>query len=477
MENPDHIYITTPIYYVNDVPHVGHAYTTIAADVVARYWRAKDHIVFFQTGTDEHGQKIADAAKAAGQEPREFVDSLAPRFQELWKRFNISADAFIRTTDPKHERYAQQFFAKLYEQGDIYKDMYEGLYCVGCEEYKTATDLVGGLCPLHPNKVIQQQKEENYFFKLTKYADQVLAAIESSQLVISPVERRNEVVARLKAGVRDLSISRKSVSWGVQVPWDTDHTFYVWVEALLNYLSVLDANSKSDFWPPTYQLMAKDILWFHAAIWPALLFASDKPLPKQIFAHGFFTVNGQKMSKSFGNFIDPNPLIDRYGVDATRYLLISAMKFGSDGDLAVGKFDELYTGELSNGLGNLLQRTVTLLKRAGLTIEPGAQPSCADVDTAIEALWLDEGLRGVWKIVADANRRLEIAKPWELLDSKQQTANSEQLQTILTTAYRQLETIAAGLAPYMPETSELILEQLRTLEPKPLFPRLDKPAL
>ena len=461
------IYVTTPIYYVNDVPHVGHAYTTIAADVVARYWRARGADVFFQTGTDEHGQKIADSAKAANQEPSAFVDTLAPRFRELWQRLNISSTAFIRTTDPKHEAYAQMFFTDLYEKGDIYKGEYEGLYCVGCEEYKTETDLVDGRCPLHPNREIEHQKEENYFFKLSAYADRVLAAIESNELIVSPNERRNEVIARLKAGVRDLSISRKSVSWGIQVPWDTEHTFYVWVEALVNYLSILEKHDAVDFWPPTYQFMAKDILWFHAAIWPAILLAAGKALPKQIFAHGFFTVDGQKMSKTIGNFVDPNPLIERYGVDATRYLLISAIKFGHDGDLAIGKFDEIYTGELSNGLGNLLQRTVTLIKRSELHIEP-AQSAEPSVNESIEQIDLDGGLRAAFAIVNEANKQLEVAKPWEL------TENKPELERVLTSAYHQLETIAGILAPYMPETSEAIFDQMNTLEPKPLFPRLEK---
>jgi methionyl-tRNA synthetase len=473
MENFERVYVTTPIYYVNDVPHVGHAYTTVAADVVARYWRRKlgDDQLFFQVGTDEHGQKIADAAAKASQEPTAFADALAPQFIDLWQRLSISSDAFLRTTDPVHEAYAQRFFQQLYDQGDIYKDTYRGLYCVGCEEYKVESDLVNGRCPLHPNLEIQHQEEENYFFRLTKYAPQVQAAIESNELVVLPEERRNEVLARLKSELRDLSISRQSVSWGIQVPWDAAHTFYVWVEALLNYLSVLEANHATDFWPPTHQFMAKDILWFHAAIWPALLLAGGKPLPKTVFAHGFFTVDGQKMSKTVGNVIDPHQLIERYGVDATRYLLISAVSFGSDGDLKRERFDEIYTGELSNGLGNLLQRTVTLIKRSGLTIEPGAAPSCADVDADIEALRLDEGLRDAWKIVADANKRLEDAKPWELLSEKREVS-SETLEQVLTTAYRQLETIAAGIAPYMPTTSDDILSQIKTLDARPLFPRL-----
>ncbi len=497
----DKVYVTTPIYYVNDRPHVGHAYTTIAADVVARYWRRKlgEDQVFLQVGTDEHGAKIADAAEAAGKDPKVFADELAPRFEELWKQLNVSFNGFIRTTDPVHEQYAQEFLTKLHDQGDIYLGSYEGYYCVGCEEYKTETDLVNGRCPLHPTLSVERQKEENYFFKLTKYVDQVRSAITIGELSVLPEERRNEVLARLGGEVRDLSISRQSVSWGIPVPWDEEHTFYVWVEALLNYLSVLEnetairrasftpgesfrhsrsvpsADGPMDYWPPTYQFVGKDILWFHAAIWPALLLAAGKPLPKTIFAHGFFTVNGQKMSKTIGNVIDPIAMIDRYGVDATRYLLISAVSFGSDGDLQADRFDEVYTGELANGLGNLLQRTVTLLKRSGLTIEPGAAPSCADVDSAIERLDLDGGLRAAFEIVRDANQRLEAAKPWEMLSdtNHESRITNHALVSVLTTAYRQLETIAAGISPFMPATSEEILSQLRSLEPKPLFPRLN----
>lgn len=466
----DRFYVTTPIYYANDQPHVGHAYTTVAADVLARFWRSRlgAERVFFLTGTDEHGQKIADAATRAGQSPREFVDGLIPTFQSIWSALNISNDIFMRTTESEHYEFVQGYFEQLHKQDDIYRDTYEGFYCVGCEAYKTETELVDGHCPDHPNLAPERRKEENYFFRFTKYVPAVIEAIESSQLLVEPASRRNEVLARLKGEVRDISISRPGLNWGVSVPWDQDHTLYVWGEALLNYLSALSLAGKSDFWPASVQLMGKEILWFHAAIWPALLLAGNKPLPQRVFAHGWFTVDGQKMSKTVGNVIDPVQLVEQYGADATRYFLLSAVPFGTDGDIQPSRFDATYDTDLANDLGNLLQRVVTLLGRAELTVEPQGSVSCTPVVEALEALRLDEGLKAIWTIVRSANKDLETAKPWELM---KQPERRDELTKVLTAAYRQLESIAAGLAPYLPETSERIVAQLQSGKAEPLFPR------
>ena len=471
-------YVTTPIYYANDKPHVGHAYTTVSADVLARYHRQKlgKEKVLFLTGTDEHGQKIAEAAEKAGQSPNDFVDALVPRFEDTWRSLNISNDIFMRTTKPEHLKFVQEFLSKLKDSGAIYKGEYVGFYCVGCEEYKTETQLVDGKCPLHPNMTPEERKEENYFFKFKELASKVREKIVNGELEVLPVERRNEVLARLDGELHDLSISRPAsladrpgLSWGIPVPWDENHTIYVWVEALLNYASALTNPDRQDFWPPNVQLMAKDILWFHAAIWPALLLANGRELPKTIFAHGFFTIDGQKMSKTLGNVIDPNELVARYGVDATRYFLLSAVPFGSDGDLAASRFAEVYQSDLANGLGNLLNRTVTLLGRSELAIEPDANAQCADVDEALESLQLDEGLRVIWQIVRLANKQLEEAKPWELIKHPEER---ERLEEVLTNSYRQLETIAVGLTPYLPETSAKILVQLKSGLAEPIFPRI-----
>ncbi len=466
-------YVTTPIYYATDKPHVGHAYTTLAADVVARYWRRKlgRDQVFFSVGTDEHGQKVAAAIEQSGKDPQAFVDELAERYIDTWDRLDIASDVFLRTTNPAHEQYAQEFFANLHQQGFIYKGEYEGLYCVGCEAYKTETELVDGTCPDHPSLTPEHRKEENYFFKLAEFAPKVAELIRSGELTVQTPMRRNEVLARLAGKVHDISISRPGLAWGIPVPWDRSHTLYVWVEALLNYLSALEIKQVPSFWPPTVQLIGKEILWFHAVIWPALLLAAGRPLPKTIFAHGWFTVAGQKMSKTLGNVIDPLELVQTWGVAATRYFLLAAVPFGSDGDIQPARFGEIYTADLANGIGNLLNRTVTLIDRSGIAITPGSGVSCADVDRAIEELRLDDGLKAVMKIVRDANQRLEQSKPWELVDLK---AESSKLEAVLTTAYRQLETIAAGLAPYLPDTSSKIVAQLRSGHAEPLFPRRDK---
>lgn len=462
-------YVTTPIYYANDKPHVGHAYTTVAADVLARYWReklGKDN-VFFLTGTDEHGQKIAEAAERAGQKPNDFVDSLVPAFSDVFGALNISNNIFMRTTKRGHIEFAQEFLAELKARGYVYKGQYEGIYCVGDEAYIAESDLVDGKCPHHPNLTPEKRKEENYFFKFKEFAPKVKELIESGELIVKPEARRNEILARLSGEIHDLSISRPGLTWGVPVPWDESHTVYVWVEALLNYASALEIEELPSLWPPDVQLMAKDIVWFHAAIWPALLLANDRALPKTIFAHGFFTIDGQKMSKTLGNVIDPAELVEQYGSDATRYFLLSAVPFGNDGDLAASRFAEIYEADLANGLGNLLNRTVTLLGRSGLKLATQST-GFEQVDEAIGNLELDKGLKLIWEVVREANRALEEAKPWELI--KEETKKQE-LESVLSTAFGRLEKIAAGLKAYLPETSEKITQQLESGQPEPIFPR------
>jgi methionyl-tRNA synthetase len=448
-------YVNTPIYYVNDVPHVGHFYTTLAADVLARYYRLKlgKENVLFVTGTDEHGAKVAEAAEKHGKTPQEYADEVAPTFEKAWQETGISYDYFIRTTNPEHVKLAQDVLQKMYDAGFIYKGVYEGLYCVGCEKFLTEQDLVDGKCPLHPNQEPVHQKEDNYFFKLSDFGAQVKAKIISGELEVLPESRRNEIVGRIDQGVEDISISRQGVSWGVQIPWDNTQTVYVWVEALFNYYTATKIiDGKEDFWPNQLQLMAKDIVWFHACIWPALLLAAGLPLPKTIFAHGFFTINGQKMSKSLGNVIAPHELVEKYGRDGARYLLLSAYTFGNDGDLALDKFTDTYNSDLANGLGNLVSRTAKLCE--GLDMGEHTSPSFShEYENRIEHYAFKEVLDDIWKKLGELDRYFNHTEPWKLKDSP------EALKDALLPVVKGLIDVAVELEPFMPETAEKIKKQ------------------
>lgn len=478
-------YVTTPIYYVNDVPHVGHAYTTIAADVVARYHRLLEEDVFFLTGTDEHGAKVASAAKEAGKKPKEFCNQVVARFIDAWKNLNISNDYFIRTTHPRHEKIVQELLQKVYDRGFIYKGIYEGLYCVGCEKFLIETDLVDGRCPLHPNQKPVKQKEKNYFFKLSDFRIKLIKAIEDktdpNYYEILPKERRNEVLGKLKQGLGDVSISRATVEWGIPIPWDKTQTVYVWIDALLNYYTatylvenklaplVFSFGNKKNFWPPDLHLVGKDILWFHAVIWEAFLLAAGLPLPKMVFAHGFFTINGQKMSKSLGNVISPDDLIEKIGVDGARYLMLSEFPFGDDGDISLEKFKTRYNADLANGLGNLVARIAKLceLRKVKLNkILPRILLSSIQgryrehLERYQFHLVLDELWRDIKKIDIDINNE----KPWESNDAGK-----------IANYARRLKHIAFALQPFLPQTAEKIAKQFAGPEIKsgpPLFPRL-----
>ena len=464
-------YITTPIYYVNDVPHIGHAYTTIAADVLARYWKEKvgEENVFFLTGTDEHGQKIAEAAKENNQSPRQYADSVAPRFEEAWKLLSISPSYFIRTTDPRHEKIVTELLTKIHKNGFIREGIYEGLYCIGCERFYVESELVGGKCPLHPNREIVHQKEKNYFLKLKDLSEKVLEKIENGEYEILPEDKKNEIVSRIKQGVEDISISRAEVSWGIPVPWDKSQTIYVWVDALINYYSATQfVEGRKDFWPADLHLVGKDILWFHAVVWQALLIAAGIELPKTIFAHGFFTIDGQKMSKSLGNVISPKQLVDRYGVDGTRYVVISAYPFGSDGDISLTRFDERYNADLANGLGNLVARVAKLCEKAGL--EKITQDNSFDktVETHLENISPDQAL---WEILHKAkliDQILSVDEPWKITDPKK-------LGEVIHPHASNILNLAYQLKPFLPETAEKIEKQFKGVKIKaeaPLFPRI-----
>ena len=490
-------YVTTPIYYVNDVPHVGHAYTTLAADVLARYYQKKigKENVFFLTGTDEHGQKVAQAAKEKGISPKGFTDSVAPRFKEAWKLLNIQYDYFIRTTDPKHEKVVSELLQKIYDNGFVYKGTYKGLYCVGCEKFLTETELVNGKCPLHPNKEPVYQEEKNYFLKLKELSKEVLKKIKNGDYQILPEKRRNEVISKIEQGVEDISVSREGVIWGIPIPWDEKQTTYVWVDALWNYYSATQfLENKGGFWPADLHLVGKDILWFHAVIWQALLIAAGVDLPKTIFAHGFFTIDGQKMSKSLGNVITPKQLVDRYGVDGARYLMISAVSFGSDGDISLKDFDTKYNADLANGLGNLVARVAKLCENITIPDNPTVHKLVTEISTtsgklptlysrAIENYKFDEVLKLLWgdteivkQYIDDEITKKNIKYIDQYINNKQPwTLKGEERTKVVQVAVDVIRYLSVRLKPFLPETAEKIEKQFKGPKIKseaPLFPRI-----
>lgn len=469
-------YITTPIYYINDVPHIGHAYTTVAADVLARYHRKKGDEVFFLTGTDEHGAKIAEAAENAGKTPQKFVDELEPKFKEAWKNLNISYDEFFRTTNPDHEKQVQEFVQNLKDKGFVEKRSYEGLYCVGCEKFLKESELVDDKCPDHLKEPVRQT-EENYFFKLSQFGEKILGKIESGEIEIGPESRKNEIVGKIKQGLEDISISRAAVEWGVQFPGDESQTIYVWIDALLNYYTATKIYKKDDFWPANLHLMAKDILWFHAVIWPAMLLALDLPLPKKVFAHGFFTVGNQKMSKTIGNVLNPNDLVDKFGVDAVRYAILREFPFGEDGDISEEKIALQYNN-LGNNLGNLVQRTLSMMNRynvSGIThkgekefLIPNTKYEIR-IDQELDNLDFMGALKKIDDFCMEQNKYIADKQPWILAKE----GKNEELTDVLINVYNNMFSVTEALEPFMPEIAEKMKKQLDTLVPEPLFPRLD----
>jgi len=460
-------YITTPIYYVNDRMHLGHAYTTIAADVLARYHRLKGERVFFLTGTDEHGGKIEKAAEKLGKSPKQLCDDNVRRFKKGWEKLNISYDNFIRTTDSYHEKAVKKALEILHKKGLIYKGVYRGLYCLGCEQYKTESDLVNGKCPDHKKKP-EIIEEESYLFRLSKFGEEIRKKIKKDELLIRPEDKKKEVLEFLKGGLKDISISRKKVKWGIPLPFAPHLTTYVWIEAFLNYLTGVgwEGNPKKlpEFWPADVHLMAKDIARVHATIWPAVLLGLEIALPKQIFVHGYFTIEGQKMSKSLGNVIWPEELIEKFGVDGTRYLLLSACCFGKDGDISWGKLKEKYNADLAKGIGNLVSRVITIGEKLGFKSEAlklrqihstefGKQIDVAwkNYERAFDEFKLDKALNSIWKLIAFCDQYIEKKRVWE--ESK------EQKICVLCLLYT-ISEIAKMLESFLPETSNKILCQL-----------------
>ncbi|MEK6933476.1 MAG: methionine--tRNA ligase [Nanoarchaeota archaeon] len=442
-------YITTPIYYSNSAPHVGSAYTTLAADIIARWHRLLGKNVFFLTGLDEHGKKIQETAEKAGKNPQQFVDEIAVKFKEAWKKLNIEYDGFIRTTDLYHEKEVKNILTELYKKKIIYKGFYESYYCIGCEQYKTQNDLVEGKCPLH-NREPELRKEEAYMLKLSGFQDKILKAIKNNNFLIVPGKRRNEMISFIQQGLQDVSISRRKedVSWGIELPFDKNHSCYVWVDAFWNYMSGLKTESnKKKFWPPNVQLMANDILRVHSTIWPAILLALGFDLPKKMFIHGYFTFGGQKMSKSLGNILDPIYLSNAYGSDSLRYFLFRNIPFGEDGDFSESALKERHNNELANKLGNLISRVSALAEIYGIekTEVLDSNQLINKVEKHFDNLELDKALNEIFKFIDHTNEYVQYKKPWETKDKK-----------VLYQLANAIKDIAILLSPFMPETCEKI---------------------
>ena len=459
-------YVTTPIYYVNDRPHIGHAYTTVLADVLARYNRSLGKDTFFLTGTDEHGQKVQNAAEKHGISPQQHCDETVLRFQELWKRLGITYDRFIRTTQDEHKRVVQEVLQDLYDRGEIYKADYTGWYCVGDERFFTEKDLIDGKCP-ECGRDVTAITESNYFFRMSKYQDWLIDHIKTHPDFILPAFRANETLGFLKQPLADLCISRPKsrLSWGIELPFDKDYVTYVWFDALLNYVSGVgyrtDDEKFNRWWPATCELIGKDILTTHTVYWPTMLKAMDLPLPKTIFAHGWWLTGNQKMSKSLGNVVNPMDMIERAGVDAFRYFLMAEMSLGNDANFTEETFISRYNSDLANDLGNLLSRVVKLTIRATGGEIPAVSALNADDQELIDAVQnavdsmgsslenykLDQGIASALNAVRAGNRYLEKCAPWALAKN----GETERLNTVLATAANAIFKVAVLLAPVMPE--------------------------
>jgi len=471
-------YVTTPIYYVNDVPHIGHAYTTIAADVLARFYRLRGQSVFFLTGLDEHGQKVQQAAAKANVDPQTHCDRLMPAFQNLWAKLSISQDAFIRTTDKPHQAIVQRCLQSLYDKGLIYQAEYTGWYCTFDERFWTEKDVVNGQCP-DCRRPVEQVSERNYFFRMSQYQQRLIEHIKTHPGFIRPESRRNEVLGFLQRPLEDLSISRPKsrLSWGVELPFDRECVTYVWFDALVNYISALEylapKNTASTFWPASVHLVGKDILTTHAVYWSTMLMGMERQLPESIFAHGWWTVEGEKMSKSRGNVVDPNAMVEQFGVDAFRYFLLREVPFGQDGDFSLSAFESRYKAELANDLGNLVSRSLTMLGNFSNGKVPAIDPTSQTVldrelahsasqlfralDIHFTNLEFNRALESIWGLVQLANQYIDKTSPWTLAKDPTQQAR---LQTVLFHLAEVLRFLTLAVFPFMPNTAEAMRTRL-----------------
>ncbi len=500
-------YVTTPIYYVNSSPHIGHAYTTIAADILARHRRQRGSETFFLTGVDEHAAKVARVAAEQGLTPQEYADRIAVVWRELPKRLNASNDFFIRTSDQEHKVFVQGFLQRLYDNGHVYLDTYAGLYCVGCEAFKTEAELVDGKCPEHDREP-EWIEERNWFFRLSSFQQELLRLYERADFV-QPGFRANEARSFIEGGLQDFSISRAGQTWGIPIPWDPDSVAYVWADALVNYLSALTyARPGEDlletFWPSVRHLLAKDILRFHCVYWPAMLLAAGYEPPLQLFVHGYLLLDDRKISKSLGNVVDPLDLIDVYGADPVRFWCARAVSFGQDGAASIAGIHERYERELGNDLGNLLSRTTAMVARyRGGTLRAVPSPDGAvaaalapladDVAERLDGFDITGALERIWEVVRALNREVETTAPWQLAKDE---SRGDDLDRVLYDLVDGLRAVAVALAAYIPETAAAVLVALRQPDgvewsnvaygltadtdgieaAAPLFPRLDAPA-
>jgi methionyl-tRNA synthetase len=470
-------YLTTPIYYVNDAPHIGHAYTTVAGDVLTRWHRQRGEAVWFLTGTDEHGQTVMRTAEQNGVAPQAWADKLVEEaWKPNWRALNIANDDFIRTTEPRNMDRVQTFLTSLKDKGFIYQGDFEGPYCVGCEEFKLPGDLLeGNLCPIH-SKPVENVKETNWFFKLSEFTDRLLAHYKNNPEACQPESARNEVVAFLEGGVRDLSISRSTFDWGVPVPWDTDQVVYVWFDALLNYATAVGLTDAPDSeggkkfaqtWPADVHLVGKDILRFHAVIWPAMLMAAGLDVPKKVFAHGWLLVGGEKMSKSKLTGIAPSDITDHFGVDAFRYYFLRAIPFGSDGSFSWEDMSARYTSELANDFGNLASRLAAMVEKYCGGVLPAVaedadlsaslKETVAKADTAMQALDFQGGITAIMDFCKQVNGFVTVKEPWILAKDP---ANQKTLEDVLYNTAESLRALAVLLHPVMPATTEILWESL-----------------
>ena len=478
--NTNKFALTTPLYYVNDVPHIGSAYTTMVADVIARFKRLQGHSVLLITGTDEHGQKIQRTAEAKGLDPQTHCDQIVASFEALWHKLNIQSDRFSRTTAKRHEAIVQEFFQRVWDRGDIYLDRQQGWYCVACEEFKEKRELLDGhRCAIHTNQEAEWRDEENYFFRLSKYQKQLEALYQERPEFIQPESRRNEVLSFVKRGLQDFSISRVNLDWGFPIPGDRHHTIYVWFDALLGYVTALLEpeqeptleNALFQWWPINLHLIGKDILRFHAVYWPAMLLSAGLPLPGQVFGHGFLTKDGQKMGKSLGNTLDPFDLVSRYGSDAVRYYFLKEIEFGRDGDFNETRFVNVLNADLANDLGNLLNRTLGMVKKycKGKVLQLTGDDITADnplktiglelgdrVSAAYESLHFDRACEEIFSLIRASNKFIDESAPWNLF---KQGKHSE-VEQVLYAVLESVRMAAYLLSPIIPNLSSDIYQQL-----------------